>query len=46
MMTNTAATVASAPVHPLIRLLRDPQGVRQAVALQEILQQPRSRRRG
>jgi hypothetical protein len=46
MMTNIAATVASAPVHPLISLLRDPKGVRQAIALQEILQKPRSMRRG
>jgi hypothetical protein len=46
MMTNTAATVKSAPIHPLITLLRDPAGVRQAIALQEILQKPRSLRRG
>ncbi len=44
-MTSTAAVVKPAPVHPLVTLLRDPQGVRQAIALQEILQKPRALRR-
>ena len=43
-----AAATAMAPVqpvvHPLVKLLRDPQGVRTAIALQEILQKPRSLR--
>lgn len=44
-----SATAAGAPspppVHPVVRLLRDPQGVRQAIALQEILQKPKALRR-
>ena len=31
--------------HPLVKLLRDPNGVRQAILLNEILQPPKSRRR-
>src|SRR5262249_28535746 len=35
-LTTVAPTVvAAAPVHPLVALLRDPKGVRQAIALQE-----------
>lgn len=45
-LTSTMApSIRPAPVHPLINLLRDPQGVRQAIALQEILQKPRALRR-
>jgi hypothetical protein len=32
------------PVHPLVKVLRDPSGVRQAVLLNEILQRPKSLR--
>lgn len=46
-LTSTMApSIKPVPVHPLIRLLRDPQGVRQAIALQEILQKPRGLRKG
>lgn len=45
-LTSTMApSPKSVPVHPFIRLLRDPQGVRQAIALQEILQKPKGLRR-
>jgi len=33
------------PVHPLVRVLRDPNGIRQAILLNEILQRPKSLRR-
>ena len=33
------------PVHPLVKVLRDPNGVRQAILLNEILQRPKARRR-
>ena len=40
---------ASAPqerqVHPLVKVLRDPNGVRNAILLNEILQRPKSLRR-
>jgi hypothetical protein len=39
-----AAAVADKPVHPLVKILRDPDGVRQAIILNEILQRPKSRR--
>ncbi len=32
------------PVHPLVKVLRDPNGVRQAILLNEILQRPKARR--
>lgn len=35
---------AQKPLHPFVALLRDPQGVRTAIALQEILQKPKSLR--
>jgi hypothetical protein len=40
--SNSSAT--GAVVHPLAKLLREPQGVRTAIALQEILQKPRALR--
>jgi|GEM_PF-3166263 len=36
-----AATAVPKTVHPLVKLLRDPQGARTAIALQEILQRPK-----
>jgi hypothetical protein len=46
-LTAAASTsTAPAPVHPLVALLRDPRGVRQAIALQEILQKPKALRQG
>jgi hypothetical protein len=42
---SAAAPVTAAPVHPVITLLRDPLGVRQAIAVQEILQKPKALRR-
>lgn len=45
LTSPTAAIAKPVAVHPLIRLLRDQQGVRQAIALQEILQKPRALRR-
>ena len=38
------AKVTEKPVHPLVKVLRDRQGVRQAILLNEILQRPKSRR--
>ncbi len=40
-----SVTTQHRPAHPLITLLRNPEGVRQAIALQEILQRPRALRR-
>jgi hypothetical protein len=34
------------PIHPLVKILRDPIGVRQAILLNEILQRPNAGRRG
>lgn len=45
LTSTTAQSIAQAPIHPLIKLLRDPQGIQQAIALQEILQKPRALRR-
>jgi len=39
-----AAPVQERPVHPLVKVLRDPNGVRQAILLNEILQRPKSAR--
>lgn len=44
--SSTAPTIAFTPAHPLVTLLRDPRGVRQAIMLQEILQKPKALRRG
>ncbi len=44
-VSGVATSTASAPIHPLITLLRNPQGVRQAIVLQEILQRPKALRR-
>jgi type IV secretory pathway VirB10-like protein len=38
-------TVPERQVHPLVKVLRDPGGVRQAILLNEILQPPKSMRR-
>jgi hypothetical protein len=43
--TATLGGSQERPVHPLVKLLRDPNGVRQAVMLNEILQRPKSTRR-
>lgn len=40
-----ALPVREKAVHPLVSVLRDPNGVRQAVLLNEILQSPRGKRR-
>lgn len=42
--TATQAPPVQTPVHPLVKMLRDPQGARTAIAIQEILQRPRSLR--
>ncbi len=39
-----APSVHEQSIHPLVKVLRDPQGVRQAVLLNEILQRPKSLR--
>lgn len=41
---GTTISVQRASVHPLIQALRNPQGVRQAIVLSEILNRPRSLR--
>ena len=41
---TTAATINRPAAHPLVQALRNPQGVRQAVILSEILNRPRSLR--
>lgn len=41
-VSAVATSTAAAPVHPLITLLRNPQGIRQAIVLQEILKRPKS----
>lgn len=44
-ISGVATSTAAEPIHPLITLLRNPQGVRQAIVLQEILQRPKALRR-
>ncbi len=41
---GTLLTVQRAPVHPLIQALRNPQGIRQAIMMSEILNRPKSLR--
>jgi hypothetical protein len=43
--TAQPTSVERAAVHPLVALLRDPVGIRQAITLQEILQPPKALRR-
>lgn len=40
-----AAPIQERPPHPMVKILRDPNGVRQAILLNELLQRPRSLRR-
>lgn len=40
-----SATPVERPVHPLVKVLRDPNGVRQAILLNEVLQRPKALRR-
>lgn len=42
---NSIGNVRETPVHPLVKVLRDSNGVRQAILLNEILQRPKSMRR-
>jgi alcohol dehydrogenase class IV len=41
---GTTLSIQHAAVHPLVQALRNPQGVRQAIILSEILNRPRSLR--
>jgi hypothetical protein len=39
-----AKPVEDQPMHPLVKVLRDPNGIRQAILLNEILQRPKAKR--
>jgi hypothetical protein len=43
-VSGVTTSTEAKPIHPLIGLLQDPQGVRQAIVLQEVLQRPKALR--